>query len=147
MARTVLLRHELPDGSFHFDWLLEPGGACGVAAGGTGGAGGSLITFRTMERPDRRGVSALRAQRLADHRAVYLDYEGPVAGGRGSVTRLAAGTCRVRVYGADEFEAEVLWPEVPEQRWRGVWEDGGPGAEGERTWLFTDENIKNGGRV
>ena len=24
MGRAVLLRHDLPDGSFHYDWLIEP---------------------------------------------------------------------------------------------------------------------------
>ncbi|HKI33113.1 MAG TPA: hypothetical protein VKA46_14775, partial [Gemmataceae bacterium] len=28
-----------------------------------------------------------------DHRRTYLDYEGPVSGGRGTVTRWDAGTC------------------------------------------------------
>ena len=32
------------------------------------------------------------AEPNADHRPLYLDYEGPVAGGRGTVSRWDAGT-------------------------------------------------------
>jgi hypothetical protein len=35
----------------------------------------------------------VRAEPNADHRALYLDYEGPVSGDRGTVTRYDAGTC------------------------------------------------------
>ena len=31
------------------------------------------------------------AERLADHRMAYLDYEGPISGDRGTVTRWDAG--------------------------------------------------------
>jgi hypothetical protein len=34
---------------------------------------------------------AVAAEQLADHRLDYLDFEGPVSGDRGSVTRVAAG--------------------------------------------------------
>jgi hypothetical protein len=36
--------------------------------------------------------NSVDAERLADHRLTYLDYEGPVSGDRGSVRRLDAGT-------------------------------------------------------
>ena len=32
---------------------------------------------------------------MPDHRLTYLDYEGPITGGRGSVTTQAAGTYRL----------------------------------------------------
>ena len=35
------------------------------------------------------------AERLADHRLAYLDYEGPLSEGRGDVTRVEQGTCEV----------------------------------------------------
>jgi hypothetical protein len=34
----------------------------------------------------------VRAQASFDHRPAYLDYEGPVSGGRGTVTRWDAGS-------------------------------------------------------
>jgi hypothetical protein len=37
-------------------------------------------------------VDNVAAEQLADHRVVYLDYEGPVGGDRGRVTRLDSGT-------------------------------------------------------
>jgi hypothetical protein len=36
--------------------------------------------------------NSVDAERLADHRLAYLDYEGPVSGDRGSVRQLDAGT-------------------------------------------------------
>jgi hypothetical protein len=32
------------------------------------------------------------AQRIADHRLAYLEYEGPISGGRGTVRRLDGGS-------------------------------------------------------
>jgi hypothetical protein len=87
---TVLLRHVLPDGSWHVDWMLAQDPGCARR----------LVTFRLARRVDEMaaGAAALSAERLADHRSLYLDYEGPVApseaGGspRGSGTRLCRGT-------------------------------------------------------
>jgi hypothetical protein len=86
LAIMVLLRHDLPDGSSHFDWLLERPGYS------------SLLTFRVQERIDRPGPGpgGFAATRLADHRLAYLTYEGPISDGRGSVTRVAAGSCEVQ---------------------------------------------------
>jgi hypothetical protein len=49
-------------------------------------------------------TDSVPATRLADHRLAYLDYEGPVSGGRGSVTRVACG----------EFEWHAHLPECVE---------------------------------
>ena len=86
LAVMVLLRHDLPDGSSHFDWLLERPSHPG------------LLTFRVQERIDRpeEGSGRFTATRLADHRRAYLIYEGPVSGERGSVTRVAEGTCELQ---------------------------------------------------
>jgi hypothetical protein len=46
----------------------------------------------------------LAAKALPDHRLAYLDYEGPIGGGRGKVTRMARGDYRVLA----ESEAELL---------------------------------------
>ncbi|GJQ28307.1 MAG: hypothetical protein HBSAPP03_01910 [Phycisphaerae bacterium] len=81
--RTVLLRHALPDGSSHYDWMLEVG------------AKATLMTFRVGVRIDDPAVTHFEAERLPDHRRAYLDYEGEVSGGRGCVARVAGGQAKV----------------------------------------------------
>lgn len=46
-------------------------------------------------RPATGQTTHLPAQRLPDHRRLYLDYEGAVSGNRGHVSRLARGTYRL----------------------------------------------------
>lgn len=81
-APTVLLRHVLPDGSEHVDWMIAH----------TAESGAALISFR-LPAPlhTMREGEELPAESIGDHRAAYLDYEGPVSGGRGHVERLARG--------------------------------------------------------
>lgn len=80
--RWVLLRHELPNGTWHFDWMIEEEG------------NERLVCFRVMERVDQLARGArFEGERLADHRREYLEYEGEISGGRGRVTRVAAGAC------------------------------------------------------
>lgn len=85
----VLLRHDLPDGSSHYDWLIGRGGP------------GMLLSFRVARRIDSARCRAFRAQRIADHRRLYLAYEGEVSGGRGRVRLVAAGPGRVEVETAE----------------------------------------------
>lgn len=87
----VLLRHDLPDGSWHYDWLLEPASAAAAPGGPDARV---LLAFRVAKRLDVDPPREFPAERLPDHRRLYLDYEGEIAGGRGRVTRVAAGTCR-----------------------------------------------------
>lgn len=80
--RTVVLRHDRPGVPSHFDWLLAVDGP----------PVRPLLTWRCEDRPDRAAVGeVLAAQRIAPHRAVYLEYEGPVSGDRGTVQRIAEG--------------------------------------------------------
>jgi hypothetical protein len=74
MPRFVILEHDHPH--LHWDFMLE--------------AGPVLRTWR-LGAPPQGGVS-LRVERSFAHRLAYLDYEGPVSGGRGTVTRWEAGT-------------------------------------------------------
>jgi hypothetical protein len=74
MPRYVILRHDHP--ALHWDLMLE--------------AGGMLRTWR-LAAPPEPGVS-IAAEPIGDHRTLYLDYEGPVSGGRGTVQRWDAGT-------------------------------------------------------
>jgi hypothetical protein len=87
MGRWALLKHTLPDRTWHYDWLLDASGHPDAA----------LLTFRTVERPDEPAVHAFDAERIADHRRVYLQYEGDITGNRGRVERVAAGECEVEL--------------------------------------------------
>ncbi len=74
MPRYVILEHDHP--ALHWDLLLE--------------AGSGLRAWR-LPSPPTAGET-LTAQANFDHRPFYLDYEGPVSGNRGTVTRWDAGT-------------------------------------------------------
>jgi len=53
-------------------------------------AGAVLRTWRLTDRP--RPGCAVAAEPTFDHRLHYLDYEGPIGGGRGTVARWDSGT-------------------------------------------------------
>jgi hypothetical protein len=73
MPRFVVLTHDHP--FLHWDLMLEERGV--------------LRTWRLLALPEaRRTVPACP---LGEHRIEYLEYEGPVSRGRGSVTRWDAG--------------------------------------------------------
>lgn len=96
MTPWVLLVHETPDGSWHYDWMMQA----------AGGSDSGLITFRTRQRPDDPSCASFPAERLADHRAAYLEFEGEISGGRGRVRRVAQGRCEI-VHDAGEFVVEL----------------------------------------
>lgn len=105
---TVVLRHDLPDGSWHVDWMLD------LDPNGEGG----LVTFRLAQRPDRlAGGQRLTAKRLEDHRRTYLTYEGPVSGNRGTVERLAAGTFDAIQCVGDQWAFLIQWQDASSRRW------------------------------
>lgn len=72
-GRFVILKHDHP--FVHWDLLLE--------------AEGALRSWRLLAEP--RPDLIMTAQPLPDHRLHYLDYEGPVSGGRGTVSRWDRG--------------------------------------------------------
>ena len=74
MPRFVVLEHDHP--TLHWDLMLE--------------AAGALKTWR-LARPPLRENAPIAATKLPDHRLAYLDYEGPVSGNRGTVTRWDRG--------------------------------------------------------
>ena len=74
MPRFAILTHDHP--SLHWDFLLEQGESC--------------LTWRLLKAPDSTG--SIPAEAITDHRLMYLDYEGPVSGNRGTVTQWDAGT-------------------------------------------------------
>ena len=73
MPRFSILAHDHPVP--HWDLFLE--------------AGPVLRSWR-LASPLVPGV-VVAAEPMADHRLAYLDYEGPVSGGRGTVSRIDAG--------------------------------------------------------
>jgi len=87
MLRTVVLRHELPDGSHHFDWLVEPS----PPGPSPDPDERSLLAWRLAAPLHEAGTAVLHATRLPPHRRLYLEYEGTLSGGRGRVERLAEG--------------------------------------------------------
>ena len=74
MPRFAVLIHDHPE--LHWDFLLEDGPVC--------------RTWRLSSAPDH--VRPVAAESIPDHRTMYLDYEGPVSGNRGTVTAFDAGT-------------------------------------------------------
>jgi hypothetical protein len=77
MPRFVILEHDHP--FLHWDLMLE--------------SGVWLRTWRLHGEP--AAGRTIAAEALPDHRLAYLDYEGPVSGNRGTVTRWDAGEYRV----------------------------------------------------
>ena len=75
MPRFVVVEHDSPRG-LHWDLMLQQGDV--------------LLTWALPEPP--QAARTIPAEALPDHRLAYLDYEGPVSGGRGSVTRWDHGT-------------------------------------------------------
>lgn len=117
MGASVLLLHRVREGEWHYDWMIERGGP------------GGLITFRVRERIDRDGVREFEAERIGDHRAEYLTFEGQVSGGRGTVERVARGEFEVVREGKGEIEVVGGWEGGRRLAWRGA-------LRGER-WCFS----------
>jgi len=76
--KYVILRHEFPEDavrSSHWDVMLQSGDV--------------LKTWELLDQPHDKQL--LLARSLPDHRLAYLDYEGPISGNRGHVSRVAGG--------------------------------------------------------
>jgi hypothetical protein len=73
MPRFVLLEHQW--NGVHWDFMLEVG---------------EILWTWAIDAPIVAGRD-LPARRLGQHRRLYLDYEGPVSGDRGSVKRVDSG--------------------------------------------------------
>jgi hypothetical protein len=116
MTRFALLTHDHP--MPHLDLLLE--------------AGEVLRTWRLLAWP--RSGETISAEPLPDHRRLYLDYEGPVSGHRGTVARIDGGRCewiddhpdllRVRLTGRERQGLAVLSRQA-DARWTLTWLAGG----------------------
>jgi len=75
-ARYVILHHEVGGGE-HWDLMLERGDV--------------LLTWQLPHEPVSPADLPVPAHRIQDHRKAYLEYEGPVSGDRGNVTRVDHG--------------------------------------------------------
>lgn len=85
--RFVVQRHAVRPGNVHFDFMIERS------------PGGPLATFR-LEGPLPPAGGEVAGERSFDHRALYLEYEGQVSGGRGVVKIVARGEL-------DDLEGDV----------------------------------------
>lgn len=122
MAAWVLLRHDLPDGTWHWDWLLEPRAQDAPFRRTSDDQNErSLISFRLPAalgvdwRPDVLGTPAFTAEILPPHRRRYLTFEGDIGPGadgvsRGRVKRVAGDPTGLLylLFDPDRFEI-VLW--------------------------------------
>lgn len=75
MPRFAILQHDSPKG-LHWDLLLESG---------------TVLRTWSLPQPPQPNVEMI-AEALPDHRLAYLDYEGPISEGRGSVVAWDRGT-------------------------------------------------------
>ena len=82
MPRFVVLYHETPAGyprGTHYDLMLEQG---------------EVLRTWALDALPAAGQTVL-AERLPDHRTAYLEFEGAIAGNRGSVSRYDSGEYEV----------------------------------------------------
>lgn len=118
MPRFVVLRHDPPRGGtrpLHWDFMLESGGV--------------LRTWALDRPPDEDAGVERFADALADHRIAYLEFEGEVSGGRGSVTRWDCGDYNAISWQANQIIVDLQGSRLhgrayfnqidsPSQRWR-----------------------------
>jgi hypothetical protein len=100
VLRFALLRHTLPEGSerlSHWDLLLERDGVALTWA------------LEVLPAPWQPGAKddCVVARRLADHRLLYLDFEGPLSNDRGHVARLAWGGCQWLCHSRERMEVQL----------------------------------------
>jgi hypothetical protein len=91
--RFSILRHDLDDGSFHFDWMFESH------------SGSALRTWSVPEGVDPCREFRGLCRRLADHRPIYLAYQGPLSGQRGTVKRIDQGEFCLRANSEENWQA------------------------------------------
>ncbi|QDV49082.1 DNA polymerase ligase N-terminal domain-containing protein [Gimesia fumaroli] len=101
MQQYVILRHDFPE--LHWDLMLEYEGV--------------LKTWRLPGAPEIDPASDessidLVAEVLPDHRIAYLEYEGPVSGDRGVVSRWDRGSLTLLEYNDDSLVALLTGEEL-----------------------------------
>jgi hypothetical protein len=88
-VRFVILLHR-DDAGEHWDFMIEQES--------------TLATWKLPADPADPDALPIQGTRIADHRKRYLDYEGPIAGGRGDVSRVDEGTCDVHLSSGREWQ-------------------------------------------
>ena len=91
-ARFVILHHRLRDGE-HWDLMLEHGDV--------------LLTWQLLREPVDASSFPIPARRIGDHRKAYLEYEGSVTRGRGTVRRIDAGNVEIAFTDNDHVQLAV----------------------------------------
>ena len=123
--RYVVLYHDgIADP--HFDLMIESR------------PGGPLYTWRCGQNPVMRYLTS--ATRITNHRRHYLEYEGEISGGRGHVTRVAAGRGSLR----QAKRRAWLWEAGPDALYSSYWMV--PAGVGRTSRLWTIEGHITGGR-
>ncbi len=90
--RFVVQQHDLSAGP-HWDLMLEHGEV--------------LATWQLTAPPEVAAALPTAARRLAEHRKIYLDYEGPVSHDRGHVHIVDTGTYVLLAAGESEWRVEL----------------------------------------
>ncbi len=111
--RFAILEHQW--NGVHWDFLVEDG---------------PVLRTWAIDRPIVEGVE-LPARALPPHRRIYLDYEGEVSEGRGTVRRWDRGDCEVVDWGEERVRLEVRGSQLV-----GLVEFRSVVEEGRRYWLF-----------
>ena len=86
MPRFVIQHHITKDQP-HWDLLIEQRN--------------DLATWRVLLDPKDWPGKTIPCQKTADHRRIYLTYEGPISNDRGDVQIFASGACRIRQVSED----------------------------------------------
>jgi len=117
---TALLLHTTPDGC-HYDWLIgtPEHGADPEAGLWTARVNHPSGTWRSLGRLDLTVIDP--------HRSVYLDYQGPISGGRGHVRRVDQGVAVIHLWRVglvvldirmQHFQGRLEIGEVATKSWR-----------------------------
>jgi hypothetical protein len=97
MSKAFVILQHSGWGEEHFDLLLERG--AGLEAWQVAAGGAAPWDLAVGER--------LPARPLAEHRRVYLTYEGDVSGGRGTVIRVDEGQWQETARGGEGVELSL----------------------------------------
>ena len=109
MASRFVILHHVVAGGEHWDLMLEHGG--------------NLLTWQLAREPIDATSLPIPAKRIADHRSAYLEYEGPISGGRGQVVRVDHGIVNFERLTDRYCQVELLGDRL-KGRFRLVEEDG-----------------------
>jgi len=97
--RFAIQHHRLPQGD-HYDLLLEQPAPAEAAR--------PLAAWRLARLPADDAGEAIPAERIEDHREVYLHHCGPVRGGRGDVTPVETGRYELVAAQSDRWHVRLI---------------------------------------